>query len=190
MKNDPYKKAGVDINAGNELVQQIKGPIKNTFNNNVLTDLGGFAGLFSLPKDIKNPTLVACTDGVGTKVSLDLANNSLRTIGQDLVGMCVNDLITCGAKPLFFLDYFATSKLNVKQARIIIESIANACKSSNCVLLGGETAEMPGHYVNDNFDLAGFCVGIVDETKIINGKSVAEHDLIIGIDSSGAHSNG
>ena len=190
MKNDPYKKAGVDINAGNELVQQIKGSIKNTFNNNVLTDLGGFAGLFSLPKDIKNPTLVACTDGVGTKVSLALANNSLHTIGQDLVGMCVNDLITCGAKPLFFLDYFATSKLNVKQARIIIESIANACKSSNCVLLGGETAEMPGHYVNDNFDLAGFCVGIVDETKIIDGKSVAEHDLIIGIDSSGAHSNG
>ena len=133
---------------------------------------------------------MACTDGVGTKVSLALANNSLHTIGQDLVGMCVNDLITCGAKPLFFLDYFATSKLNVKQARIIIESIANACKSSNCVLLGGETAEMPGHYVNDNFDLAGFCVGIVDETKIIDGKSVAEHDLIIGIDSSGAHSNG
>ena len=190
MKNDPYKKVGVDINAGNELIKQIKGPIKNTFNKNVLTDLGGFAGLFSLPKDIKNPTLVACTDGVGTKVSLALANDSLHTIGQDLVGMCVNDLVTCGATPLFFLDYFATSKLNVEEAKVIIESIAIACKSTKCVLLGGETAEMPGHYKDDNFDLAGFCVGIVDETKIIDGKSVAANDLVIGIDSSGAHSNG
>ena len=190
MKNDPYKKAGVDIKAGNDLVNKIKGDVAKTFDKNVLGDFGSFSGFYSLPKGFKNPVLVACTDGVGTKVSLAQSNSSLGTIGQDLVAMCVNDMVTSGAQPLFFLDYFATSKLNVTETASVIKGIAKACKKSNCSLIGGETAEMPNHYVGKNFDLAGFSVGIVEKRLIIDTSNVKKNHLIVGIESSGAHSNG
>ena len=167
LENDPYKKAGVDIEAGDLLVKKIKKIVKRTHINGVLGGIGGFAGMFELSKSYKNPVLVACTDGVGTKVNLAAQNNNLNIIGQDLVAMCVNDMITCGASPLFFLDYYGTSKLKIDEAAIIIESISNACIESNCALLGGETAEMPNHYKGRNFDLAGFSVGCVDKDKII-----------------------
>ena len=188
--NDPYKLAGVDIAAGNSLIDKIKADVGATQGPNVLGNIGGFAGMLKIDESVNNPTLVACTDGVGTKVALAQENNKLDTVGQDLVAMCVNDLITCGAQPLFFLDYFATSALDVDQAALIIKSIAKACMDSNCALLGGETAEMPGHYVGNNFDLAGFSVGIVDQNKIINGSDISNGDIIIGIESSGPHSNG
>ena len=190
MKNDPYKKAGVDIKAGNDLVNKIKGDVAKTFDKNVLGDIGSFSGFYSLPKGFKNPVLVACTDGVGTKVALAQSNSSLGTIGQDLVAMCVNDMVTSGAQPLFFLDYFATSRLNVTETASVIKGIAKACKKSNCSLIGGETAEMPNHYVGKNFDLAGFSVGIVEKRLIIDTLNVKKNHLIVGIESSGAHSNG
>ena len=190
IENDPYKLAGVDIDAGNELVEKIKRDVSKTHNSNVLENIGGFAGMYKLNKDYKDPILVACTDGVGTKVSLAQDFNDLKGIGQDLVGMCVNDLIVCGAKPLFFLDYYASSNLNIQEASVVIKSIADACIESGCALLGGETAEMPGHYIDNNFDLAGFAVGCVDENKIINNENVKSGDVLIGIESSGPHSNG
>ena len=190
IDNDPYKSAGVDIDAGNDLVNRIKKDVASSHGPNVLGNIGGFAGMFKLDKDYENPVLVACTDGVGTKVALAQQAGIIQGIGQDLVAMCVNDLIVCGAKPLFFLDYFASSKLEVDEAAIIIKSIAKACKDSGCALLGGETAEMPGHYVGNNFDLAGFSVGCVDESKIINNKDIKETDILVGIESSGPHSNG
>ena len=190
IDNDPYKSAGVDITAGNNLIELIKGDVALTQGKDVLGGIGGFAGMYRLNNDFQNPVLVACTDGVGTKVALAQQYNKLDNIGQDLVAMCVNDLVTCGAQPLFFLDYFATSKLNVKEASLIIGSIARACRASGCALLGGETAEMPGHYIDNNFDLAGFSVGCVDENKIIKGDDIEDGDILIGIESSGAHSNG
>jgi len=190
IDNDPYKSAGVDIQAGNDLVDKIKDDVASSHGPNVLGNIGGFAGMFKLDKEYKNPILVACTDGVGTKVALAQETQKLDSIGQDLVAMCVNDLIVCGAKPLFFLDYFATSKLDVNEAAVIIKSIAKACKDSGCALLGGETAEMPGHYAGNNFDLAGFSVGCVDEHKILTNKSVESGDILLGIESSGPHSNG
>lgn len=190
IDNDPYKSAGVDIQAGNDLVDKIKDDVASSHGPNVLGNIGGFAGMFKLDKEYKNPILVACTDGVGTKVALAQETQKLDSIGQDLVAMCVNDLIVCGAKPLFFLDYFATSKLDVNEAAVIIKSIAKACKNSGCALLGGETAEMPGHYAGNNFDLAGFSVGCVDEHKILTNKSVESGDILLGIESSGPHSNG
>ena len=190
IDNDPYKLSGVDINAGNDLVEKIKEDVAASHNLNVLGNIGGFAGMYKLDRDIQNPVLVACTDGVGTKVSLAQEYKDLSGIGQDLVAMCVNDLIVCGAKPLFFLDYYASSKLDVDEASIVIKSISRACIDSGCALLGGETAEMPGHYVDNNFDLAGFSVGCVDEDKIITSASVEAGNVLIGIESSGPHSNG
>ena len=190
MKNDPYQKAGVDIQAGNDLVDKIRKDVASTFDKNVLGGIGSFSGFYSLPKGFKNPVLVACTDGVGTKVALAQKNSSLGTIGQDLVAMCVNDMVTSGAHPLFFLDYFASSKLNVTDTAAIIKGIAKACKKTNCSLIGGETAEMPNHYIGKNFDLAGFSVGIVEKKQIINSSNVRKNNMIIGIESSGAHSNG
>ena len=190
MKNDPYKKAGVDIKAGNDLVDKIKKDVASTFDKNVLGGIGSFSGFYSLPKGFKNPVLVACTDGVGTKVALAQKNSSLGTIGQDLVAMCVNDMVTSGAHPLFFLDYFASSKLNVTETATVIKSIAKACKKTNCSLIGGETAELPNHYIGKNFDLAGFSVGIVEKKLIIDPSKVRKNNIIIGIESSGAHSNG
>ena len=190
IENDPYKLAGVDITAGNDLVDKIKNDVATSHNQNVLGNIGGFAGMYELDKDYIEPVMVACTDGVGTKVALAQENNQIEFIGQDLVAMCVNDLIVCGAKPLFFLDYFASSKLEVEEASKIIKNISEACKNSGCALLGGETAEMPGHYVGKNFDLAGFSVGCVEKEKIINGTKIKEGDILIGIESSGPHSNG
>ena len=190
MKNDPYKKAGVDIKAGNDLVDKIRKDVASTFDKNVLGGIGSFSGFYSLPKGFKNPVLVACTDGVGTKVALAQKNSSLGTIGQDLVAMCVNDMVTSGAHPLFFLDYFASSKLNITETATVIKSIAKACKKINCSLIGGETAEMPNHYIGKNFDLAGFSVGIVEKKLIIDPSKVRKNNIIIGIESSGAHSNG
>ena len=190
IENDPYKLAGVDIDAGNSLVNRIKKSVAASHNKNVLDNIGGFAGMYELDKDIKNPVLVACTDGVGTKVSLAQQYNDLSGIGQDLVAMCVNDLIVCGAKPLFFLDYYASSKLDVNEATTVVKSIADACVKSDCALLGGETAEMPGHYIDNNFDLAGFSVGCVSKDKIIKNDNVMCGNVLIGIESSGPHSNG
>ena len=190
IENDPYKLAGVDIDAGNSLIDKIKKSVAASHNKNVLDNIGGFAGMYELNNDIENPVLVACTDGVGTKVSLAQQYNDLSGIGQDLVAMCVNDLIVCGAKPLFFLDYYASSKLDVNEATTVVKSIADACIKSDCALLGGETAEMPGHYIDNNFDLAGFSVGCVSKDKIIKNDNVICGNVLIGIESSGPHSNG
>ena len=187
---DPYAKAGVNIEKGNELVESIKASVNATHDRRVLGGIGGFAGLFQLGSKYKNPVLVGCTDGVGTKVALSQAYNKTHLTGQDLVAMCVNDMVTCGAKPLFFLDYFAASKLEPKVTAKIVKGIANACKKSNCALLGGETAEMPGHYAKDNFDLAGFSVGVVEKTSLIDGKGIQPGHVLLGIESSGPHSNG
>ena len=187
---DPYAKAGVNIQKGNELVESIKASVNRTHDRRVLGGIGGFAGLFQLGSRYKNPILVGCTDGVGTKVALSQAHNTMHLIGQDLVAMCVNDMVTCGAEPLFFLDYFAASKLEPKSTAKIVKGIANACEKSSCALLGGETAEMPGHYAKDNFDLAGFSVGVVEKTKLIDGKGIKSGHVLLGVESSGPHSNG
>ena len=188
--NDPYAKAGVNIDDGNALIKLIKSSVNATHNKSVMGGIGGFAGLYELNHQLKKPTLVACTDGVGTKVTLSKKYNTLGSVGQDLVAMCVNDMAACGATPLFFLDYFARSKLELKETATIIKGIAKACKKTNMALLGGETAEMPGHYTRDNFDLAGFAVGVVDKSKIISGKKIKTNHVILGIESSGPHSNG
>nr|ABL97188.1 phosphoribosylaminoimidazole synthetase [uncultured marine bacterium EB0_49D07] len=187
---DPYASAGVNIEAGNTFVDSIKKSVNATHDKRVLGGIGGFAGLFQLGSKYKNPVLVGCTDGVGTKVALSQANNKTGSIGQDLVAMCVNDMVTCGAEPLFFLDYFAASKLVPKSHAQIVKSIAKACKLSNCALLGGETAEMPGHYVGNNYDLAGFSVGVVEKAKLIDGKKIKAGQALLAIESSGPHSNG
>ena len=188
--NDPYAKAGVNIDDGNALIKLIKSSVNATHNKSVMGGIGGFAGLYELNHQLKKPTLVACTDGVGTKVTLSKKYNTLGSVGQDLVAMCVNDMAACGATPLFFLDYFASSKLELKETATIIKGIAKACKKTNMALLGGETAEMPGHYTKGNFDLAGFAVGVVDKSKIISGKKIKTNHVILGIESSGPHSNG
>lgn len=186
-----YKEAGVDIDAGNRFVDQIKPFVKKTHRPEVLTDIGGFGGLFSLNSGkYERPTLVAATDGVGTKLKLAFMMNRHDTVGIDLVAMCVNDIIVQGAEPLFFLDYLATAKLEPEQATEVVKGIAEGCKQANCALLGGETAEMPGMYSADEYDLAGFAVGVVDNDNIIDGSSITKGDQIIGIASSGLHSNG
>lgn len=187
---DPYAKAGVNIETGNELVESIKASVNATHDRRVLGGIGGFAGLFQLGSKYTNPILVGCTDGVGTKVALSQAHNKTHLIGQDLVAMCVNDMVTCGADPLFFLDYFAASKLDPKSTAQIVKGIAKACMKSNCALLGGETAEMPGHYAKNNFDLAGFSVGVVEKKELIDGKGIKPGHVLLGIESSGPHSNG
>lgn len=185
-----YKDAGVNIEAGDELVERIKPFAKKTLRSEVLGGLGGFGSLFQVPKKYKNPILVSGTDGVGTKLKLAFMLNQHKTIGQDLVAMCVNDILVQGAEPLFFLDYFACGKLNIKQASDVIEGIAFGCELAGCSLVGGETAEMPGMYQSDEYDLAGFCVGVVEKDKIIDGSNVNEGDMVIGLVSSGPHSNG
>ncbi|HJL80281.1 MAG: phosphoribosylformylglycinamidine cyclo-ligase [Gammaproteobacteria bacterium] len=186
-----YSDSGVDIGKANDLIDEIKPMIKETLNDDVLSNIGGFGALFELnTKDFERPVLVSGTDGVGTKVKLAQQLDILEGVGIDLVAMCVNDIITSGAKPLFFLDYFATSALDNSQAKRIIKGIADGCLQSEMALIGGETAEMPGVYQSGDFDLAGFCVGIVDYDKIIDGSNISEGDAIIGLASSGAHSNG
>jgi len=185
-----YKDSGVDIAAGNELIDKIKPHAKSTFRNEVLGGLGGFGSMFEIPKHISNPVLVSGTDGVGTKLKLAFELNQHDTIGQDLVAMCANDIIVQGAEPLFFLDYFACGKLNTEITERVIKGISDGCKLANCSLVGGETAEMPGMYKGNEYDLAGFCVGAVDKEKIIDGSNVNDGDILLGISSSGAHSNG
>ena len=190
-KSLTYADSGVDIETGNEVVSVIKPLVQDTHNDSVLSNIGGFGGLFELhTKDYKRPILVSSTDGVGTKLKLAQALGKEHLIGIDLVAMCANDVIVQGAKPLFFLDYYATSKLEVAMASRIIQGIVQGCKESNMALIGGETAEMPGIYQSGDFDLAGFCVGLVDFDNIINGSSIEAGNAIIGMYSSGPHSNG
>jgi phosphoribosylformylglycinamidine cyclo-ligase len=185
-----YRDAGVDIDAGDALVERIKGHVKRTMRPEVLTNLGGFAGLCGLPKGYKNPLLVACTDGVGTKLKLAFMLNKHDTVGIDLVAMNANDLVVCGAEPLLFLDYFAAGRLEVGVAEQVISGIADGCKQAGCALIGGETAELPGFYAEGEYDLAGFCVGVVDKDRVINGSTLEPGDILLGLGSTGFHSNG
>ena len=185
-----YKDAGVDINAGNELVERIKPHVKRTTRPEVIGGLGGFGALCALPNKYKEPILVSGTDGVGTKLRLAIDLKKHDTIGIDLVAMCVNDLVVQGAEPLFFLDYYATGKLEVDVASDVVKGIAEGCVQSGCALVGGETAEMPGMYHVGDYDLAGFCVGVVEKSKIIDGSKVQAGDALIALGSSGPHSNG
>jgi len=185
-----YKDAGVDIDAGDALVQRIKSVAKATTRPEVVGGLGGFGALCRIPTGYTSPLLVSGTDGVGTKLKLALQLDRHDTIGIDLVAMCVNDLLVCGAEPLFFLDYYATGKLDVDTAATVVSGIGEGCKLANCALIGGETAEMPGMYQDEDYDLAGFCVGVVEEAEVITGKNVSEGDVLIALASSGAHSNG
>jgi len=184
-----YKDAGVDIDAGDLFVQKIKPYVKSTFRPEVMTHIGGFGGLFALKK-YKEPVLVSGTDGVGTKLKIAFLTNKHDTVGIDLVAMCVNDIIVQGAEPLFFLDYFATGKLKPEAHADIVKGIADGCKQSGCALIGGETAEMPSFYTEDEYDLAGFAVGVVEKKKIINGSKIRPGDALVGLASSGLHSNG
>lgn len=185
-----YRDAGVDIEAGEQLVERIKPLARATRSEHVLGSLGGFAGLCSVPSDIEDPVLVSGTDGVGTKLKLAFELERHDTIGIDLVAMCINDIITVGARPLFFLDYFATSKLDVDQGEAVVKGIAEGCRQSECALLGGETAELPGFYASGEYDLAGFAVGVVGRKHIIDGKAARLGDQVVGVASSGLHSNG
>lgn len=192
-----YRAAGVNVEKGNQFIQEIKGLIRSTFNPSVLTELGGFSGLFALDLDtgpsgfeIREPVLVATTDGVGTKLKIAQMANRHETIGIDLVAMCANDLITCGARPLFFLDYFATGRLELEQGKAIITGIVEGCQQAKMALIAGETAEMPGIYAAGEYDLAGFAVGIVDRSKIVDPSRIQPGDVILGIPSTGIHSNG
>lgn len=185
-----YKSAGVDVEAGRDFVRQIGAMVAKTYRPEVLGGLGGFSGLFQLPSGYQEPVLVAGTDGVGTKLKLAHQLDQHDTVGIDLVAMCVNDLLTCGAEPLFFLDYLATGQLEPAQLVQVVAGIAQGCEQSGCALLGGETAEMPGFYQPQEYDLAGFCVGIVEKSKIVDGSQVQVGDVAIGLASSGVHSNG
>ena len=191
MKMD-YKKAGVDIEAGYRSVELMKEHVKKTMRPEVLTNLGGFSGAFSMEKfkDMEKPTLVSGTDGVGTKLKYAFVADKHDTIGIDAVAMCVNDIVCQGAKPLFFLDYFATGALSPEVVATVVSGVAEGCRQSGCALIGGETAEMPGFYAAGEYDIAGFAVGVVDKKKVINGKNIKAGDVLVGIKSSGIHSNG
>ena len=185
-----YRDAGVDIDAGDELVERIKPLAKKTMRPEVLGGIGGFGALVEVSKKYKNPVMVSGTDGVGTKLKLAFRLKKHDTIGIDLVAMSVNDILCSGAEPIFFLDYFACSKLDVGVAADVVKGIAFGCEQANCTLIGGETAEMPGMYDPNEYDLAGFAVGLVEKSKIIDGKTIAMGDVVIGLASSGPHSNG
>lgn len=189
--SDTYKNAGVDIAAGNEAVERMKKHVKTTFRPEVMTDLGGFGALFQLNKNqYEEPVLVSGTDGVGTKLKLAFAMDRHDTIGIDAVAMCVNDVVVQGAEPLFFLDYLACDKVIPSKIESIVKGIADGCRQAGCSLIGGETAEMPGMYAEGEYDIAGFTVGIVDKSKMINGSTISAGDTVIGLASSGVHSNG
>ena len=189
--SESYKEAGVDITAGYEAVRLMKQHIARTMTSGVVSDIGGFGGLFNLDlSDIKNPVLVSGTDGVGTKLKMAFLMDKHDTVGIDCVAMCVNDIICCGAKPLFFLDYIAVGKNFPEKVAQIVSGVAEGCVQSGAALIGGETAEMPGFYPEDEYDLAGFAVGVVDKDKILDNKTIEEGDVIIALPSSGVHSNG
>lgn len=189
--DNTYKSAGVDLEAGDETVRRIKGYAKATFNKNVLSDIGLFGGFFRPDlKKYKDPVLVSSVDGVGTKLKVAFAMDKHDTVGQDLVNHCVNDIAVCGAEPIFFLDYLAFGKLNPDVAEKIIKGFSIACRENGCALIGGETAEMPGLYDNDEYDMSGTIVGLVDKSKIINGKKIRKGDVLIGFPSNGLHTNG
>ena len=190
MTSMDYKSSGVDIDAGNRAVEQIKEHIAKTFNQNVLNPLGGFAGGFQLPSGYKEPVLVSCTDGVGTKLKLAIDSGRFDTVGIDLVAMCVNDMICSGAKPLFFLDYIACHALNPDQVEQLIKGMVEGCLQADCSLTGGEMAEMNDLYRPGDFDLAGFSVGVVEKSEMITGRSIQPGDKVYGLPSSGVHSNG
>jgi phosphoribosylformylglycinamidine cyclo-ligase len=185
-----YKDAGVDIDAGDALVERIKPLAKRTMRPEVLTGIGGFGALVEISKKFKEPVLVSGTDGVGTKLRLAFELNRHNTVGIDLVAMSVNDILVQGAEPLFFLDYFATGKLSLDTAEAVIAGIATGCEQAGCALIGGETAEMPGMYPDGEYDLAGFAVGVVEKSKVIGGVDIVPGDVVLGLASSGAHSNG
>lgn len=185
-----YHDAGVDIDAGNRLVENIKPHVNRTMRSEVLNGIGGFGALFEISKNYQNPVLVSSTDGVGTKLKLAFKLGKHDSIGIDLVAMSVNDILVLGAEPLFFLDYFACGKLDVDIATRVVKGIALGCEQAGCALIGGETAEMPGMYSENEYDLAGFTVGVVEKDRIINGLSITEGDAVLGLASSGAHSNG
>ncbi len=187
---DAYKQAGVDIEAGYEAVKLMKKHVTKTFTSGVLSDIGGFGGLFEIGKNYNNPVLVSGTDGVGTKLRIAFILDKHDTIGQDCVAMCVNDIACSGAQPLFFLDYLAVGKNTPEKVADIVKGISDGCVQAGCALIGGETAEMPGFYPIDEYDLAGFSVGIVDKEKIIDGSKIKEGNVLIGLASSGIHSNG
>lgn len=185
-----YKQAGVDVEAGREFVKKITDNVASTYRKGVLGGLGGFGGCFEIPQGYQQPVLISGTDGVGTKLKIAHELNRHDTVGIDLVAMCVNDILTSGAEPLFFLDYLATGKLDSNQLAEVINGIVSGCQESGCALLGGETAEMPGFYQVGEYDLAGFCVGIVEKSKILDGSKVKIGDVAIALSSSGIHSNG
>lgn len=185
-----YKDSGVDVERGYEAVRLMKQYVQSTYNGNVLGDIGSFGGFYQMPKEVKNPVLVAGTDGVGTKLKYAFIANKHNTIGIDAVAMCVNDIVCQGARPLFFLDYFATGSLSPETVATVVSGVAEGCIQSGAALIGGETAEMPGFYPDGEYDIAGFAVGVVDKKKIINGKKIKVGDMLIGIKSSGIHSNG
>src|SRR3972149_4049388 len=190
-KRDRYAEAGVDIDSGNRFVKLIKPIVAKTYKSGVKTDIGGFAGICSLPTEgFKNPLLVASTDGVGTKLKIAFMMDKHDTVGIDLVAMCVNDVLTMGADPLFFLDYIASSKVVPSRLHQVIKGIVAGCKEAECALLGGETAEMPGFYRNGEYDLAGFAVGVREKKGLILGKTIVPGDVVVGLSSSGLHSNG
>jgi phosphoribosylformylglycinamidine cyclo-ligase len=189
-KSLSYRDAGVNIDAGNEFVEKIKSSVASTHRAGVMGSLGGFGGLFELPENYRQPVLVSGTDGVGTKLKLAIDLNKHDTIGIDLFAMCVNDILVLGAEPLYFLDYYATGELNTEIAASVVEGIAEGCRQSNAALIGGETAEMPGMYGKGDYDLAGFCVGVVEKQQIIDGSKVKPGDVMIAMASSGPHSNG
>jgi len=189
-KSLSYRDAGVNIDAGNAFVEKIKASVASTNRPGVMGGFGGFGGCFELPENYKQPVLVSGTDGVGTKLKLAIDLNRHDTIGIDLVAMCVNDILVLGAEPLYFLDYYATGELNTEVAASVVEGIAEGCRQSNAALIGGETAEMPGMYGKGDYDLAGFCVGVVEKQNIIDGSKVKAGDVLIAIASSGPHSNG
>jgi phosphoribosylformylglycinamidine cyclo-ligase len=186
-----YKESGVDIDAGEELIRRIKKPIRSTFNSHVLTDIGMFGAFYRADfKGMNKPVLVSSVDGVGTKLKIAIMMNRHDNIGQDLVNHCVNDILVCGAKPLFFLDYYATGKLSPDVAEQVIFGFVKACRENHCALIGGETAEMPGMYGMNDYDVAGTIVGVVDEKKIVTGKKIRKGDVLIGVPSTGLHTNG
>ncbi len=185
-----YKESGVDIDAGAEMVNGIAGMVNSTFNKYVLKDIGAFGGFYEIPQEYKNPVLVSSVDGVGTKLKVAFLTGKHDTVGQCLVNHCVNDILVCGAKPLYFMDYFASGKLEPEIGKSVVSGFVKACIQNNCALIGGETAEMPDFYTKGEYDISGTIVGIVEKTEIIDGSSICESDVIIGLPSNGLHTNG